>query len=86
LYPPAIGPGDLLTVDFDVHAVSEDGLYLVEETGSQGVVWRGCRRFQRIAEGLAMDFSGNMNWREIDLGATRLRVAGLVTQVYKPAQ
>lgn len=87
-YPPAIEVLDLLQVDFDCRHVQSDGLYLVEELDSHGVVWRGCRRFARrpLSDALQMDSTGDGVWIDVpSLNAWRCRVVGLVEQVYKPA-
>ena len=74
-----------MRVDFDKHEIGCEGLYLLEELGDLGVTWRGCRRFARMPD-LRMDVSGTGEWKSLfDLNAYRLRIAGYVEQVYKPA-
>lgn len=82
-YPPAIQSTDLLEVDFDAKNPT-DGLYLVEELSPKGVEWRGCRRFQRTPDGLAIDESGGGAWRYIaSPQSCGIRVVGRICQVYR---
>ena len=46
-YPPAVESTDVLRINYDVHTVGRDGLYLVEELSHSGIAspWRtGSRR------------------------------------------
>lgn len=84
-YPPAVNSADLLLIDFDVLTVRHGGLYLIEETSSNSVVWRGCRRFDCRPEGLWLDLDGVGDWQPIDLSAVSWRIAGEVRQIFKPS-
>ena len=85
-YPPAVGPSDLLMVDFDIRRVKWAGLYLVYAEEGQSVTWMGCRRFDpRINGDLWIDESGHGDWTSFPV-ASRWRIAACVKQVYKPAR
>lgn len=84
-YPPHVQRTDLLQVDFGVRSIQDPGLYLVEEPGGDGVVWRGCRLFARASDNqsVRMDATGDGDW----VGAgqlSQLRVVGRVRQVFRP--
>ncbi|MBK7687114.1 MAG: hypothetical protein IPJ25_14870 [Rhodocyclaceae bacterium] len=84
-YPQAVGPSDLLMVDFDIRRVKWAGLYLVEAIDAGQVTWRGCRRFDPRPNGeLWIDETGNGDWTLFTDGCG-WRIAGYVEQVYKPA-
>ena len=86
IYSPSVEATDLLRVDFDVREVNSDGLYLVEELGPRGVVWRGCRRFARMPE-LHMDRTGRGAWHPLPHPSNvNLRIVGHVETVYKPTK
>lgn len=84
-YPPAVRSTDLLHVDFSINDVDAPGLYLVEslDPDLMRVYWRGCRRFDVAPARLLMDQSGTGEWVEIDLAAYRMRIAGMVIDVYR---
>lgn len=84
-YPPAVESTDVLRVNYDIHAVGRDGLYLVEEIGHSGVVWRGCRRYRTnpITGGLELDATGTGEWVDAAM-ASAWRIAGRVERVYRP--
>lgn len=85
-YRSQVKANDLLLVDFDVHAVRSDGLYLVEILTSdhRRIEWRGCRRFAKTASGVEMDMTGDGDWKIASLAEWRMRVVGLVDTVYRP--
>lgn len=84
-YPPAVESTDVLRVNYDIHAVGRDGLYLVEEIGHSGVVWRGCRRYRTnpITSQLELDATGGGEWVDAAVAST-WRIAGRVERVYRP--
>lgn len=86
-YPGAVHSADMLEVDFDARDPGT-GLYLVEEHGPHGVTWMGCRHFDRMplptgSCGLWMDYTGEKDWRPIDLDEVGWRVVGRVCRVYR---
>lgn len=70
--PGEIEAGDLLRIDFDQHAVSKDGFYLLQ-LGN----WTGVRRFADTLEGLkVLDIN---EWRPLPCG---VQIMGYVDKVY----
>lgn len=84
-YPPGVESTDVLRVNYDIHTVGRDGLYLVEEIGHSGVVWRGCRRYRTnpITGTLELDATGSGEWVDAAV-ASAWRIAGGVERVYRP--
>lgn len=84
-YPPAVESTDVLRVNYDVHAVGRDGLYLVEELSHSGIAWRGCRRYRTnpISGDLELDATGSGEWVPAAV-ASAWRIAGRVERVYRP--
>lgn len=85
-HPPLINASDLLLVDFDRRSVKYGALYLFEEIGEGGVVWRGCRRFDRQPGKTLIDVSGQGEWRPFDDQSGRWRIVGEVRTIYKPSR
>lgn len=84
-YPPAVESTDVLRINYDIHAVGRDGLYLVEELSHSGVAWRGCRRYRTnpISGDLELDATGTGEWVSATV-ASAWRIAGRVERVYRP--
>lgn len=86
-YPPAVKSADLLLVDFGERAIRLSGLYLVEETKGGDVVWRGCRRFDPVPDGIRFDATGEGDWQPFNgYAAENWRIAGYVHEVYRPTK
>ncbi|NUN60591.1 MAG: hypothetical protein HUU13_05705 [Burkholderiaceae bacterium] len=84
-YPPAVESTDVLRINYDIHAVGRDGLYLVEELSHSGIAWRGCRRYRTnpITGDLELDATGTGEWVNASV-ASAWRIAGRVERVYRP--
>lgn len=82
-YGAAVGPNDVLHVDFDRHQVGADGLYLVEAVAGGAVTWIGCRRIAKtVTGGVLVDQSGAGDWVTVpSLESVGMRVAGVVERV-----
>lgn len=87
-YGEDIKPGDLVAANLDVKDVcTGGGLYLIEERANGRVVWRGCRRMMRTAEGICIDLRGNGEWATYrSLEQVGWHVVGVVEIVYKPTR
>ncbi|MGH8523334.1 MAG: hypothetical protein ACREXY_03720 [Gammaproteobacteria bacterium] len=85
-YADAVRPGDLDAANFDTKDVRTGGdLYLVEALKEGRVVWRGCRRLTRVADGIAVDQDGRGDWVTVrNLDEVGWRVAGRIERVYRP--
>lgn len=86
-YPPAVDVCDLLLVNFDCNQVRHPGLYLFEEVLDGQVVRMGCRRFDVMPSGIKVDVDGYGDWQLFQgtHAAKTWRIAGYVSEVYKPA-
>lgn len=84
-YPPAVESTDVLRINYDVHTVGRDGLYLVEELSHSGIAWRGCRRYRTnpMSGNLELDATGSGEWVDATV-ASAWRIAGRVERVYRP--
>lgn len=86
-YGDVITAQDIVLADFDRTTVTTGGgLFLFEQLDDAGkVVWRGCRRMIRSADGYRIDESGDGEWVTIpSLESERIRIVAYVKEVYQP--
>jgi hypothetical protein len=86
-YGNVITAQDIVLADFDRKTVTTGGgLFLFEQLDSKGeVVWRGCRRMIRAADGYRIDESGDGEWITVpSLESERIRIVAYVKEVYQP--
>lgn len=86
-YGDVITAQDIVLADFDRTTVTTGGgLFLFEQLDDAGkVVWRGCRRMIRSADGYRIDESGEGDWITIPtLESKGIRIVAYVKNVYQP--